>query len=120
MIASYEEIKGLCPDLDATEAQIKLDLDAIEQAIKGETCNDFLRYADESGEIQWPADIKAGAIELIVWKRGGAGEAARDGIASETISRHSVSYTAQTAAETVAGYPAHLFAFVDPYRRARF
>ena len=52
--------------------------------------------------------------------RGGAGEAARDGIASETISRHSVSYTAQTSAETVAGYPAHLFAFVDPYRRARF
>lgn len=119
MILTLDEIKALAPDLTANDAQLTFQLEAIEQAIKGETNNDFSRYKVD-GEIRWPADIKAGTLQLVQWAFGGAAEKSRDGIASETISRHSVSYAAPSAAETVAGYPAHLMAFLDPYRRARF
>lgn len=120
MILSADEVKALAPGLTATGEQVAFVMEAIEQAIKGETNNDFSRYRDSSGEIQWPADIKAGALQLVQWALGGASDKARDGIASETISRHSVSYTAPTSGETIAGYPAHLMGFLDPYRRARF
>lgn len=120
MILSVEEARALAPDLSATDAQIEFQLAAIEQAIKGETNNDFTRCADSTGDIMWPVDIRAGAVQLLEWALGGARDKARDGIASETISRHSVSYSAPTAAETAAGYPASLMRFLDPYRRARF
>lgn len=120
MILTLEEIKALAPDLTATDAQLEFRLEAVEQAIKGETNNDFSRFKDSAGDIEWPADIKAGALQLMEWALGGAAEKAREGIASETISRHSVSYSAPSSAETVAGYPAHLMRFLDPYRKARF
>lgn len=117
MILTVEEIKGLIPDISDSDQSIKFRLEGIEQAIKGETNNDFSRYRDSSGEIQWPADIKMGVVEIMRYADAVKG---REGIASETISRHSVSYGTPTAAESVAGFPAHLMGFLDPYRRARF
>lgn len=117
MILTVEEVKGFVPGITDSDELLKLRLEGIEQAIKGETNNDFNRYRDSSGEIQWPADIKAGVVELLRYAEAAKG---KEGVASETISRHSVTYQTHTAAESIAGYPAHLMGFIDPYRRARF
>jgi hypothetical protein len=41
-------------------------------------------------------------------------------VASETISRHSVTYVDQTGDNTIMGYPVALMGFLKPYRKARF
>lgn len=120
MILTLEELKELAPDLTGTDAQLTFQLKAAEQAIKGATNNDFNRYKGVDGEIQWPDDIKVGCIEMLRYKASESARKAAQGIASETISRHSVSYGSATAAETEAGYPYALMKFLDPYRRARF
>jgi hypothetical protein len=41
-------------------------------------------------------------------------------VASETISRHSVTYVDQTGENTIMGYPVALMGFLKPYIKARF
>lgn len=118
MIMTVDEVRGILPDLGWSEEKTKFWLAGIEQAIKSQTNNDFNRYRDpSSGEIVWPDDIKLGIVGLMQYTKATEG---REGVASETISRHSVSYTAQTGADSVAGYPAYLMGFIKPYERARF
>lgn len=117
MIFTVEELRALAPSLSGSDDLLRLRLEGIEQAIKGETNNDFAKYADETGAIQWPDDIKLGVLNLMQWDDA---YRAKQGLASETISRHSVTYAGNTAAESIAGFPASMFGFVDPYRRARF
>lgn len=117
MILTVEEVKGLDPEIGLTDAQLALYLEGIEQAVKGATNNDFERYRDQHGEIAWPADIKMGALNLLRWD---ADNRDRVGVASETISRHSVTYSDVSGTETEGGYPVGLMRFLDPYRRARF
>lgn len=115
MIMTVEELKGLAPSCASeTDAALTLWLEGIEQTIKGETNNSF---RDRMGDEYWPADVRLGVVNLRKWE-----DANRDklGIASETISRHSVSYTGLSEAESKGGYPASLLKFLDPYRRARF
>lgn len=120
MIMTVEELKGLTPQISVSDEYIAFWLEGIEKAIQAETNNGFERYRGEDGEIEYPADIKLGVLELYKYAQSGIAEKAKQGIASETISRHSVSYQAPTKAETIAGYPASLMGFIDPYRRARF
>lgn len=117
MILTVEEVRKLAPSITDSDELIKFRLEGIEQAIKGETCNDFQRFRGPSGEVEYPADVKLGVLNMLLWD-----SESRDkvGIASETISRHSVSYTGLTEAESKSGYPAYLLTFLDPYRRARF
>lgn len=118
MILTPEELKGLAPKCAGeSDAALTLWLEGIEAAIKGETNNDFSRYAGEDGEIVWPADIKLGVVNLRKWEDDNRENI---GTASETIGRHSVSYVQMTAADAKAGYPAAMWGFLDPYRRARF
>lgn len=117
MIMSVDEVRGILPALDWTDERLTFWLKGIEQAIKSQTNNDFNRYRGEDGEIVWPDDIKLGIVGLLKWEIGTEG---REGVASETISRHSVSYVAQTGADSIGGYPAYLMGFTRPYERARF
>lgn len=117
MILTVEEAKGLIPALTDSDDLIAAKLNGIEQAIKGTTNNDFKRFENEAGEIQWPADIKLGVLNLLQWDLDYRDKV---GLASETISRHSVTFAGTTDAETEAGYPKALMKFLDPYRRARF
>lgn len=118
MILTTEELKGLAPSCASeSDAALTLWLEGIEQAIKGETNNDFRRFAGEDGEIVWPADVKLGVVNLRKWEDDNRDKI---GVASETISRHSVSYSGLSASESRGGYPAALLGFLDPYRRARF
>ena len=76
---------------------------------------------DESGvvitKVSYPNDIKMGVANLMKWELTNREKV---GVASESISRHSVTYVDQTAANTVMGYPVSLMGFLKPYRRARF
>lgn len=105
MIKSQEEDPAL-------EARLQ----ALESSIKRHTGNSFARVLAENGG-EWPADIKLGVARLIAWEMS-AGQ--KIGIASETISRHAVTYESQTADNSVMGYPAALMGFLKPYMRARF
>ena len=76
---------------------------------------------DESGvvitKVVYPNDVKMGVVNLMKWELENRDKV---GVASETISRHSVTYFDQSAANTVMGYPVALLGFLKPYRRARF
>ena len=66
--------------------------------------------------IKYPASIKLGVIKLIQYD---VRMNDKMGIASESISRHSVSY-AQPSSDSIGGYPPNLMAFLKPYMKARF
>lgn len=68
-------------------------------------------------KIEYPADIIEGAIGLLKWNLENADKV---GIASETLSRHSVSYKTLDGNNTIKGYPAELFGFCNTYMKARF
>lgn len=69
-------------------------------------------------KIVYPPDVKLGIVNMLKWERDNAGKA---NIASETISRHSVTYfdtSDGTAFEL--GYPKQILGFLNPYMKARF
>lgn len=76
---------------------------------------------DESGviitKIVYPADIKLGVVNLLKWEMNNRDKV---GIASETISRHSVTYFNMDGDNFLMGYPKALMGFLKPYHRARF
>ena len=66
--------------------------------------------------VQYPNAIKLGFTKLLKYN---ATMDKKAGIASESISRHSVSYV-QPDSNSVGGYPSHLMSFLKPYMKARF
>ena len=68
-------------------------------------------------KVVYPADIVAGALNMLDWKLN---KSDKMGIASETISRHSVSYVNYDGTNSINGYPSNLFGFLKPYRCAKF
>jgi hypothetical protein len=68
-------------------------------------------------QVEYPADEKMGVVELLKYDLEGRD---RVGIQSETISRHSVTYQAQDASNTVHGYPLQLMGFLKRHMKARF
>lgn len=68
-------------------------------------------------KVVYPMDVKMGIVNLLKWDMERRDKV---GVASETISRHSVTYTDMTAQNTVMGYPTALMGFLRPYHRARF
>lgn len=99
------------------EEELEMRLEALELFIQAYTHNDFSKFADEDGEVQYPMLVKMGAIDLLKYDTANKGKAMED-IASESISRHSVTYKDRSA--NVDGYPKNLLAFLKPYKRARF
>lgn len=70
-------------------------------------------------KIEYPIDVIEGAIDLLDWELIQKGKELT-GIASESISRHNVSYVQRTNDNTINGYPIELFNFCNQYKRARF
>lgn len=76
---------------------------------------------NESGvvitKVKYPDDVKSGVANLVKWdleKRD------KVGVASESISRHSVTYFNMDGDNALMGYPKSLLGFLKPYKRARF
>lgn len=67
--------------------------------------------------VRYPEAIKVGVLELLKWEATGRDKV---GVASESISRHSVSYYQFSNAEMLMGYPASLMGFLKPFVKARF
>lgn len=76
---------------------------------------------DESGivvtKVVYPADVRMGCVNLMKWEMNNRDKV---GIASETISRHSVTYFNMDGDNSLMGYPKSLLGFLKPYMKARF
>ena len=70
-------------------------------------------------KIEYPIDVIEGAIDLLDWELIKQGKE-QTGVASETISRHSVNYVQRNDANLINGYPLELFNFCKNYMKARF
>lgn len=64
-------------------------------------------------KVEYPVDIVEGAINILKWDMFERDN--HEGISSESISRHSVSYVTYDATNTINGYPSKLFGFCEPY-----
>lgn len=76
---------------------------------------------DESGvvitKIVYPMDVKMGVVNLMKWELDNREKV---GVASESISRHSVTYFNMDGDNSLMGYPKSLLGFLKPYMKARF
>ena len=76
---------------------------------------------EESGvvltKIKYPADVKMGVVNLMKWELENRDKV---GVASESISRHSVTYFAMDGDNSTMGFPKALMGFLKPYKKARF
>lgn len=70
-------------------------------------------------KIEYPIDVIEGAIDILDWELIKKGKE-KSNVASESISRHNVSYFQRTKDNTIKGYPIELFDFCEDYVRARF
>ena len=107
--------------LQISESDLMQDELVTVEAVDGNTVTVKEGLYDESGvvitKVKYPQDVKMGVANLLKWELNNREKV---GIASESISRHSVTYVDQTAANTLMGYPASLMGFLKPYRKARF
>ena len=68
-------------------------------------------------KVVYPADVKLGVANMLKWQLDNGDKV---GVASETISRHSVTYFDMTGDNSVAGFPKALTGFLRPHMKARF
>ena len=116
MIMTVAELRQHVTTREEDQA-LELRLQALEASIRKYPNNTFKRVLEENGGA-WPPDIKMGVVKLIKYDMSRTSEKA--GIASETLSRHAVTYETRTAENTAMGYPLALMGFLKPYMRARF
>lgn len=115
MIMTVAELRQLI-ETDEEDSVLELRLEALENTIQKYTNNNFREYVVE-GVVIYPADIKIGVVNLMKWELTSRDKA---GVASETISRHSVTYRDETTTNFTNGYPSSLMGFLLPYKKARF
>lgn len=76
---------------------------------------------DESGvvvtKVVYPADVKLGVANMLKWQLENGDKV---GVASETISRHSVTYFNMDGDNSTIGFPKAMAGFLRPYMKARF
>lgn len=76
-------------------------------------------FDDENNKVtlvKYPPAIKLGVVKLLQYN---AKMDSKVGISSESLSRHSVSYS-QPTSDSIGGYPASMMSFLKPYMKARF
>ena len=90
-------------------------------SVDGSTVTVNEDLADESGvvitKVKYPQDVKMGVVNLMKWELDNREKV---GVASESISRHSVTYFNMDGDNSIMGYPRSLMGFLKPYMKARF
>ena len=107
--------------LQITESELMPDaLVTVASVSKGQIAVNEDLY-DESGvvitKVKYPQDVKMGVVNLLKWEQDNRDKV---GIASETISRHSVTYFNMDGDNSTMGFPKALMGFLVPYKKARF
>lgn len=115
MILTVEELRKYI-ETDDSDDVLAVWLEAMTQTVHNYTHNNFQKYMVD-GMIVYPADVKMGVVNLLKWEMNHRDKV---GVASESISRHSVVYSDQTGENSTNGYPTVLMGFLRPYQRARF
>jgi hypothetical protein len=116
MILTIDELRQHI-ETDETDAVLAVWLEALEQMVQRYTHNNFRKYQNAEGVIEYPADIKMGVVNLMKWEMGNR---AKVGVQSESLSRHSVTYFNMDGDNSIMGYPRSLMGFLKPYVCARF
>lgn len=106
--------------LQITESELNDGLVTVSVSSNGAiTVNEELY--DESGvvitKVVYPADVKLGVANMLKWQLENGDKV---GVASETISRHSVTYFDMAGDNSTMGFPKSVLGFLRPYKRARF
>lgn len=106
--------------LHITEADLNEGLVTVKEVAEGTiTVNEDL--VDEAGvvitKVKYPMDVKMGTVNLLKWELDNREKV---GVASESISRHSVTYFDMTGDNSLMGFPRALLGFLKPYMKARF
>ena len=115
MIMTVAEFRRFV-DTDLEDQVLEAMLQALELSIHGYTNNNFKRIL-ESNAGEYPMDVKMGAVNLMKWELNNRDKV---GVASETISRHSVTYFDMSDVNSAMGFPKALLVFLKPYKRAQF
>lgn len=106
--------------LQISESDLMPDSLVTVDSVDGNTVKVKEDLFDESGvvitKVKYPQDVKMGAVNLMKWELA---QREKAGIASETISRHSVTYSNMDGENSVMGFPKSLMGFLKPYRKAR-
>ena len=78
-------------------------------------------------KVDYPMDVKLGAVNILKWQlkneAANSGDKSQKDIQSETLSRHSVTYVADTTEADIAldfGVPKKYVAFLKLYKKGRF
>lgn len=114
MIISVAELRQFVTT-DETDQALEFRIQALESFICSYTNNEFKNRS--TGEAEYPFDVKMGAINMLKWD---IEMREKVGVASETISRHSVTYVSVDGDNSDGGYPKAVLGFLKPYKRARF
>lgn len=115
MIITVEELRQHV-DTAMEDQVLEAMLQALELSIHGYTNNDFKRVLAKNNGA-YPMDVKMGVINLMRWELNNRDKV---GVASESISRHSVTYFDMSGDNSTMGYPKALTGFLKPYMKARF
>ena len=124
MLISVDELRQFV-STDESDQVLEFRIQALESFICKYTNNDFKNRI--TGEKDYPLDVKMGAINVLKWQyrneSQNSGDTSKQPVASETISRHSVSYatdSTESDIDPLTGVPRKFSAFLKPYMRARF
>ena len=115
MIITVEELRQHI-DTALEDQALQAMLQALELSIHGYTNNNFRRVLERNNGV-YPMDVKMGVVNLMKWELTNRDKV---GVASESISRHSVTYFDMTGDNSTMGYPRALTGFLKPYMKARF
>lgn len=124
MLISVDELRQFV-STDESDQVLEFRIQALESFICKYTNNGFISRI--TGEKDYPLDVQMGAINILKWQlrndAQNSGDTSKQPVSSETISRHSVTYAADSTEsdiDTLTGVPQKLSAFLKPYTKARF
>lgn len=107
--------------LQITDSELMNDCLCTVQSVKDGVITTNEALYDEAGvvitKVQYPAAVKMGVVNLMKWELSHRDKV---GVASETISRHSVTYFDMNGDSSTTGYPKALMGFLKPFMKARF